>query len=263
MLNFLRKLRRNNLNSRYLKYAIGEIVLVVIGILIALGINNLNEERKLDIQLHEYMRNLKSDLADQAQIVENQIVSENTFADAANYIIDEYQSNRTWKFDSLFFMNATALTYRNTFIIVDPTYTDLLSSGRIGLLEKSNLKSDVLSYYQELERVEKVINYNNTLLVDQNYGQLYSLIGYYFDNTFLNTIKFNKPNPRAALIMNLDPELKDISQRLIEEPKNKLSFLNAVQLRYILAVSHQQDMITLKKETNELIKKLTEYLEEN
>lgn len=46
MLNFLRNLRRNNMNSKYLKYAFGEIVLVVIGILIALWINNLNEESK-------------------------------------------------------------------------------------------------------------------------------------------------------------------------------------------------------------------------
>lgn len=36
--------------SRYLKYAIGEIILVVIGILIALQINNWNEARKIQAQ---------------------------------------------------------------------------------------------------------------------------------------------------------------------------------------------------------------------
>ena len=46
MLNFFRRLRRNNMKSKYLKYALGEIVLVVIGILIALSINNANESRK-------------------------------------------------------------------------------------------------------------------------------------------------------------------------------------------------------------------------
>jgi hypothetical protein len=50
MIKFFRKLRYdlmdNNKTSRYLKYAIGEIVLVVIGILIALSINNWNENRK-------------------------------------------------------------------------------------------------------------------------------------------------------------------------------------------------------------------------
>jgi len=50
MIKFFRNIRQNLLNegktSKYLKYAIGEILLVVIGILIALGINNWNENRK-------------------------------------------------------------------------------------------------------------------------------------------------------------------------------------------------------------------------
>ena len=50
MLRFFRKIRfeimEKNKPGKYLKYAIGEIVLVVIGILIALQINNWNEARK-------------------------------------------------------------------------------------------------------------------------------------------------------------------------------------------------------------------------
>ena len=50
MLTFLRKIRRSLINSgatrKYLLYAVGEIALVVIGILIALQVNNLNENRK-------------------------------------------------------------------------------------------------------------------------------------------------------------------------------------------------------------------------
>ena len=50
MIKFFRQIRQNlimeNKTGKYLKYAIGEIVLVVIGILIALQINNWNENRK-------------------------------------------------------------------------------------------------------------------------------------------------------------------------------------------------------------------------
>ena len=50
MINFFRQIRQNiimeNKTGKYLKYAVGEIVLVVIGILIALQINNWNEFRK-------------------------------------------------------------------------------------------------------------------------------------------------------------------------------------------------------------------------
>ena len=51
MIKFFRNIRKDlmekNKTSRYIKYAIGEIILVVIGILIALQINNWNENRKL------------------------------------------------------------------------------------------------------------------------------------------------------------------------------------------------------------------------
>ena len=61
MIRFFRKFRQNLLSEgktgKYLKYAIGEIVLVVIGILIALQINNWNEHKKLK---KEYISDLKA-----------------------------------------------------------------------------------------------------------------------------------------------------------------------------------------------------------
>jgi hypothetical protein len=52
MIKFFRKIRQNllmkNKTGKYLKYAIGEIFLVVIGIFIALQLNNWNENRKTD-----------------------------------------------------------------------------------------------------------------------------------------------------------------------------------------------------------------------
>jgi hypothetical protein len=72
MINFFRKIRQQLLNenkfSKYLLYAIGEIVLVVIGILIALSINNQNELRKRDLLetfvLKEFKKNLTDDIYD-------------------------------------------------------------------------------------------------------------------------------------------------------------------------------------------------------
>ncbi len=69
MIKFFRKIRQNLLSEgktgKYLKYAIGEIILVVIGILIALQLNNLNENKKNDVFekeiLSQIQENLKSD----------------------------------------------------------------------------------------------------------------------------------------------------------------------------------------------------------
>ena len=57
--------------SKYFKYAIGEIVLVVIGILIALQINNWNEARKLEKSKNQLMLALKNELVKNKSELEN------------------------------------------------------------------------------------------------------------------------------------------------------------------------------------------------
>jgi len=68
MIKFFRKIRKNLLTenkfSKYLIYAIGEIVLVVIGILIALSINNWNEKRKVSKIELDILTGIKNDLDD-------------------------------------------------------------------------------------------------------------------------------------------------------------------------------------------------------
>ena len=62
MIKFFRRIRQNLLSenkfTKYLFYAFGEIVLVVIGILIALGINNMNQNRVKDKIEQTYLNGL-------------------------------------------------------------------------------------------------------------------------------------------------------------------------------------------------------------
>ena len=66
MIKFFRKIRQNLLSEgkteKYVKYAFGEILLVVIGILIALQINNWNENRKANGLAEKYISEIKADL---------------------------------------------------------------------------------------------------------------------------------------------------------------------------------------------------------
>ena len=58
----------------YLKYGFGEIVLVVIGILIAVQINNLNEEYKEKKVKNDFLNNLKEEIILDTLLLSNKIV---------------------------------------------------------------------------------------------------------------------------------------------------------------------------------------------
>lgn len=85
MIKFFRKIRQNLLSEgktgKYFKYAIGEIVLVVIGILIALGINNWNSERneklKYQKQLANVVQNIKSDSIQLQKLKQSRLSAKN------------------------------------------------------------------------------------------------------------------------------------------------------------------------------------------
>lgn len=68
--NIRQKLAAENKVMAYLRYAIGEIILVVIGILIALQINNWNESRKQNLAETEFMVGVKKDLTQDKNYIE-------------------------------------------------------------------------------------------------------------------------------------------------------------------------------------------------
>ncbi|WP_242158210.1 DUF6090 family protein [Aestuariivivens sediminis] len=73
MIKFFRNIRQQlisqNRFSKYLLYAIGEIVLVVVGILIALSINNWNEQRKFLVNEHEFYKKLVTDFTKESEFL--------------------------------------------------------------------------------------------------------------------------------------------------------------------------------------------------
>tara|TARA_R110001592_G_scaffold342014_1_gene631524 strand:- start:125 stop:847 length:723 start_codon:yes stop_codon:yes gene_type:complete len=79
MIKFFRKIRQNllveNKTGKYLKYAFGEIVLVVIGILIALSVNNWNEKRKLNDTIKGVYSIVKSDLLSDIETIDKVLVA--------------------------------------------------------------------------------------------------------------------------------------------------------------------------------------------
>jgi hypothetical protein len=96
MIKFFRKIRYDimakNKTGKYFKYAIGEIILVVIGILIALQINNWNEKHQAQNKMVSNFQNLIEDLKSNKLQLLNLIERRNEVAVGAGFLIDNYEN---------------------------------------------------------------------------------------------------------------------------------------------------------------------------
>ena len=75
MLKFFRNIRRtllaDNKTGKYFKYAIGEVILVMVGILLALQVNNWNEEKKTTLLEEKVLRELRETLKENVKLLNN------------------------------------------------------------------------------------------------------------------------------------------------------------------------------------------------
>jgi len=260
MIPFFRKIRKkmsdDNKPLKYMRYAFGEVILVVIGILIALSINNWNESSKEKSIETQYLLNISEDLKEQFISIEVQMGYEKAYYEAASRIIDYYNTHQKFALDSTFFKDATFLLERKTFVITDPTYTDLISSGNINMIKKEENKDALLKYYQELERIEKVIQSNNSLLIDQHYVLTFLKNGYYFSNKE-EAIRYNiSAIPGYVIQPKYHKEMQEISKNVVLKGENKLALLNAISFRQTLAIGHYAVLLDIKSVTQSLIDQL-------
>lgn len=257
MLPLFRKIRLQLANEnkflKYSRYAIGEIVLVMIGILLALQVNNWNESKKEKRVERMYLKNILSDLKDQNASFDIQIESELSINEAASHIIKDYQENNSFVMDSTFFKHATLMTLRKTFVINDPTYTDLISSGNINMLKNVAYKNKLIKYYQELERIEKVIQNNNSLLVDQHYVSVFMKNGYYYQNYTDDEKKLLAGLTDNTVFQTYKTGLSEISEQLLLIDEHKLEFVNVIYFRQFLAIHQITILKNIQSVTESLI----------
>lgn len=149
MIKLFRHIRQNlimeNKSANYLKYVIGEIVLVVIGILIALQINNWNESRKERVVETELLRNLRnsliSDIENQIDPFLNQIQLDLKNIDDIKHFFNTseiYNDSMNIKFNSIM--------YSKNFAYEVTSYKALENEG-IQLIQNTELKTQILKLY--------------------------------------------------------------------------------------------------------------------
>ena len=174
MIKFFRKIRQNLLNegktSKYFKYAIGEILLVVIGILIALQVGTWNEQRKLEKQENIYLMRLLQDNKNDIQTFESEIERlERNNQTTAQFceLIKDTSVNDSLLVNSAsdFVINGSLYPRFNPSLA---TFKDLSSTGNLGLIKDTGLRDSITSHYQkyELTKLEFQINMNWAIPID-------------------------------------------------------------------------------------------------
>ena len=144
--------------TNYLWYAIGEILLVMIGILLALQVNNWNENKiKRSAEL-TYYSNIKNRLLDDKRLIQSQINYNSRYDNQFKYANEIIEINDRTKTDTLGKI-AINLTNYSDFDGRDNIYESMVNSGEIKLLKNNEIIEGIRNLeedYLHINRIEKI-----------------------------------------------------------------------------------------------------------
>ena len=261
MIKFFRNIRRKLASEKrflsYSRYALGEILLVVLGILIALQVNNWNESQKQKKQETIYLQNLRIDLKKQIQLLDYYIDFEDIFIQDCKDIIKHYEQNDGFnKMDSLF-PKINDLSVRLSFTNANTTLLEIMNSGEINIVENGNLKKELMEFNQLIQRFAANTINNNTNLVDQIVARSVVKHGNFASSSYSKKMrsKLQEYYPMAFSTVN-DPNLKYIVIENLNEPTLRLEFINNVVFRNGLAIIQKAGDEDLKGKAEQLLKNI-------
>lgn len=173
MIKFFRKIRQKlllgNKFSKYFLYAIGEIILVVIGIIIALQVNNWNESRKDRVLEQDYYCRVLDDFnLEQKHLAEYITIADQKIEAAKQVLQDMYHSDE----DNYTMMNNWIETQRlPVYVPRRVAFDDLKTSGNFKLLKDVAIKNSLALFYEDFENILRQMNQNRDFLVQRAYPE--------------------------------------------------------------------------------------------
>ncbi len=228
--------------SKYLLYAIGEIVLVVIGILIALQINNLNEAKKTRAKEVQYLHNIKSDLQLTNLEIEHYVSSRAQRAEAASSVVDHYNGKPVTDWNEFNKHTIDVYTWQR-FYQIDNTFQELMNSGNFAIISNDSIKSKLLNadkLYKKLKYSEDHFRYDAEItLYEPSYEMtdIYSLSNNYF---------YQKSEGKKGILGDLN---EDDFRELLNDQKQKNGFVFAAM--YFKGMNTM--LLNIKEENDKII----------
>ena len=260
MIKFFRQIRQNLLNqnkvSQYLMYAGGEILLVVVGILLALQFNSWNTNSKELDKEEWYINNILDDLHYQTQsldIIEKDYTI--TIATAKSILKDYYQQESFLGIDSLN-NKLGSLMFTQFFPNTNNTYQELVSSGQLSLIKNNNLSLEVIDYYLYTADTEEVFKND---LDNVFYPQIYPVLN---DLVQVDIEPFLEDDDSDDLLKQLTP-ISSYIQKKLNEVSIRLALENAIKLKLLILTDQLEIIKETKKGAEELNKLLEDELKEH
>jgi len=154
--NVRQRLLTENKFSRYLLYAIGEIVLVVIGILIALQINDWSQKNKNSQIANVYLMDFRHDLETDIETLTKKINRNNIVSKTTDSIISTLATKNKLSNEELlnFFYQNWSMTSESYFIPEKITIRQFEAGNNAHLIPSKTLKNNLFKYYSENDRNE-------------------------------------------------------------------------------------------------------------
>ncbi|MCB0658322.1 MAG: hypothetical protein KDC57_19395 [Saprospiraceae bacterium] len=179
MIHLLRNIRRQQIDTgrvrKYLFYALGEIILVVIGILIALEVNNRNDAHQTRAKELVYLQKLKADLENSNQKMDQFILKQKQYVTAAQEIIDHIEGKPILDWQ-VFNEQCISIYDWRRFYLDNYTFQDLIYSGNLNLISNDTIKTLLLQLdglYQQYKAKEEHFRFDSeTIIFTPSYNLL-------------------------------------------------------------------------------------------
>lgn len=236
--NFRQSLIMENKTAKYLKYAFGEIILVVIGILIALQINNWNEKKNNINQAEKHLETISLNLKDDIVQAEKLLSETQTTIEYANDFLDQFKTLKPA--DNNIQMYLIYLMFERNIEINESGLEALLNSNSMSFIDE-NLQSKILNYYRYIEQLKsRELNANTEIktmyepYVKENFYWIWNKT-----NPWHRQSEFYKDDPRVSENIDLKSVITD-----------KRLEINVMNRRYqsMLIVDFYSNAIKLAKE---------------
>jgi len=173
MIKIFRKIRKTLVSqgnvTKYLAYAIGEIVLVVIGILIALQVNNWNASKKLRQEEQVYLTSLHTEFSTNLHLINKDIAKSEKLIGSLGKLLTLFDGKQLQKTPEKDVSIALGESLRYEIIYTPNTgvLSDIISSGNLSKLRNDTLRQQIATFENALELIknqeEGAINFRTKL----------------------------------------------------------------------------------------------------